>query len=398
MLLPLEDLLVLELSGFPGVWSTEMLGDFGADVIKIIQVPLAQGELGISGFVPVSSSEERAKSLAYNSLDRNKRSIGLNLKAPDGKEVFYKLAQKADIVLEGYRPGVAKRLEIDYESVRKINPKLIYCSITGYGQDGPYRDLPGHDINYIALGGLLDLTGKSGGPPMMPGGQIGDFSGGKLAVIGILLALIAREKTGRGQFIDISMTDGAVAWTAGYASEYFRKGILPKRGETVTTGGMPYNCVYETKDRKYIAIGCWEPRLFENLCQALGREDFVPCQNDTGEKRKEMFRVFKRIFRQKTREEWFELLKEKNVGVSPVKTLEEVFQDPQVLHRKMLIELSHPIFGKIKQVGIPIKMSETKAEIKNLAPTPGQHTKQILLDLGYASQQIEEMGEKGVIV
>jgi crotonobetainyl-CoA:carnitine CoA-transferase CaiB-like acyl-CoA transferase len=161
---------------------------------------------------------------------------------------------------------------------------------------------------------------------------------------------------------------------------------------------MPYNCVYETKDRKYIAIGCWEPRLFENLCQALGREDFVPCQNDTGEKRKEMFRVFKRIFRQKTREEWFELLKEKNVGVSPVKTLEEVFQDPQVLHRKMLIELSHPIFGKIKQVGIPIKMSETKAEIKNLAPTPGQHTKQILLDLGYASQQIEEMGEKGVIV
>ena len=143
MLLPLGNLLVLELSGFPGIWSTEILGDFGANVIKIIQVPLAQGELGILGFVRVSSSEEQAKSIAYNSFDRNKRSIGLNLKAPDAKEVFYKLAQKADIVLEGYRPGVAKRLQIDYESIRKINPKIIYCSITGYGQDGPYRDLPG---------------------------------------------------------------------------------------------------------------------------------------------------------------------------------------------------------------------------------------------------------------
>jgi len=388
MTLPLEGIRILDLSRqLPGPYCTLMLGDLGAEVIKI-EEPAPRWSI---------AEETDPTHLA---LDRNKKSIALNLKTKEGKKIFYQLAREADVILESFRPEVKMRLAIDYESIKKMNPKIIYCSLSGYGQDGPYRNLVGHDINYIAIGGVLDITGESGGPPIIPGVQIADLGGGgMLAAIGILTALIARQKTGRGQFIDVAMLDGVVAWLSIHAWMHFAGfHIFPlKRGEMVLNGGVPCYNVYETKDGKYITIGALEPWFWENLCNTLGREDFIPYQFATGKEGMKVRSALEEIFLTKNRDEWVDLLKDKDVCVGPVNTIDEVFTDLQVLHRKMLMEMDHPKLGKIKQIGIPIKFSDTAGRIRSPPPSLGQHTEEILQSLGYGKDETEELRKKNVI-
>ena len=390
MTMPLEGIKVLDLSRLaPGPFCTMILGDLGADILKV-EGP-REGRLAM-----VMSIEERA--IAYNALERNKRSIVLNLKLEPARKIFYQLAEKADVIVEGFRPGVVKRLGVDYDTIKEINPRLIYCSLTGYGQDGPYSNLVGHDVNYISIGGALGIMGIPGGAPTIPSNLLADFAGGGTnAAVGILAALIARDKTGRGQYVDIGMADGVVSLMASSLSRYFETNEVPERGNELLTGGVPFYSVYETKDGKYVSIGCLEPWFYENLCRALGREDFIPHQGAIGEKKEEIFSAFREIFRTKTRDEWFDYLSQWDICVGKVYTLDELSTDPQLIHRNMILELDHPKFGKVKQPGISVKLSQTPGSIRSFGPALGQHTDEVMLDLGYSKERIEELMKEGAI-
>jgi len=393
MTTPLIGIKVLELSRVaPGAYCGMILGDMGADILKI-EEPRKPGLVG-SGLSPIGEGAEREA--AYNALNRNKKSIVLNLKSGEAKKIFFKLAEKVDVVVEGFRPGVVKRLGVDYGAVKKINPGIVYCSISGYGQDGPYRDLPGHDLNYISIPGILSLIGQRDGPPTIPGNLLADYAGGGMhAALGILAALMARERTGKGQFVDIAMADGVLSLMSREASVYFLSEVVPERGKTLLTGAVPDYNVYETKDGKYISIACLEPQFWNNLCQVLGREDLIPHQTNE-EKKEEIFSSFREIFYTKTRDEWLTLLRQTDVCVAPVNTLDEALSDPQVSHRQMVVEVDSPTVGKVKQVGISVKLSETPGQIRNLAPVLGQHTHEVLRDLGYSKEHIEELRNTGV--
>ena len=399
MTLPLEGIRILDLSRVaPGSFSSCTPGTPSAEVIKV-EAPFKPGVPPIGSGVSPHPQDRRGERLAaYHPLNRNKKSLVLNLRLEEARQVFYKLAENSDVILEGFRPGVVRRLGVDYQTVGKINPKIIYCSLSGYGQDGPYQFLPGHDINYISASGALGVIGERGGPPIIPLNLVADYAGGALhAVIGIFAALLAREKTGRGQYVDIAMTDGVISLLSMVAFNYFCNGVILKRGESML-GGTPFYNPYLTKDDKYITIGCIEPHFWQNLCQELGRVDFIPYQHAEGEKREEMLSYFTDIFCTKTRDEWFELLKEKDIPVAKVYSIDEVFSDPQVLHRHMAVEIEHPTLGKVKQVGIPLKLSDTSGSIRSLAPTLGKHNEEILCNLGYTTEQIVELRKVGAII
>ena len=374
-----------------------ILGDLGAEVIKIGPTPTAGARQ--------KTREAGKRTVAYQAANRNKQSLLLNLKTEEGRNIFHQLARQTDVIVEGFRPGVAKRLGIDYPTVTKINPEIIYCSITGYGQDGPYRDLPGHDINYISIGGVLNLIGEADRPPVVPLNLIADYgAGGKDAVVGILSALIARGKTGKGQYIDISLTDSVISLlTESVLSPYFQSGVEPERGGHGLDGAYPFYNIYQTKDGKFITIGCLEPWLWENLCRAIGKEEFIPFNfarerlPTEDEKWKEISSYLKQLFLTKTRDEWFELLIQKDVPIGKVYSLDEVFADPQVLHRKMVIEVEHPTEGKVKQVGVAIKLSDTPGKVRSLPPLLGEHTNEILIGLGYSKQRINQLRREGII-
>ena len=324
--------------------------------------------------------------------------MGLNLKAEEGRGIFYDLARTADVVMEGFRPGVVKRLGVDYDAIKEVNPRIVYASLTGYGQEGPYRDVVGHDINYLSIGGLLGMTGLPGGPPVIPGTPLADFAaGGMSAAIGILAALMARERTGRGQFVDMSMTDAVVELTALQIIPYLTAGIVPKRGETMLTGQWPWYNVYETKDGKHISIGAIEPWFYANLCQLLGREDFIEHQYAAGEKLEEIFQCFRETFLTKTRDEWVEILRQKDTCVAPVYSIDELVSDPQLIARGMIAEVDHPTLGRVKQVGSMIKLSESPFQVRNWSQRFGQHTEELLTDLGYSKEDIDRLRETEVI-
>lgn len=405
-MLALESIKVLDLAPLPpGALCTMILGDLGAEVLKIEAPPGARSRDTKLGILPQNEQERREA--AYNPLNRNKNSLGLNLRSETGRQIFYKLAEKADVIVEGFRPGVVKRLEIDYDTIRKLNPKIIYCSLSGYGQNGSYSNLPGHDINYISFGGALALIGNRDGPPVIPLNLIADFGGASLhGAIGILTALLARQKTGCGQYVDIAYLDGVISLLTFFTTDYFLKGIVPKRGETFLHGAYPYYTVYETKDSKYISLGCLEPWFWENLCRALEKEEFISYhfqldhfwKKPDNEEWEKITSSLKQIFLSKTRDEWFDFLSKQDIPVAKVYTLDEVFSDPQVKQREMVIEVDHPTVGKVRQVGIAIKMSETPGKIRSLSPILGEHTAEVLLDLGYTKQEIEHLRQIGVIV
>lgn len=396
----LEGLKILDLSRYaPGPYCTMILGDLGADIIRVEEVGSPDGRRTqqMKGMNEISTPSEFASpDTPHYPLNRNKRSIRLNLKVPAGQQIFHQLAKGSDVIIEGFRPGVTKRLGIDYPTLKGLNQKLIYCALTGYGQDGPYRDLPGHDINYIASAGAVSAISLPGNL-LVPGNVIGDMAaGGMQAAVGILAALIAREKTGKGQFVDIAMTDGTVSLLCLYLSRYFQNDTVPEPEERVSCGVSHYYNHYETSDGKFISIACSEPWFFANLCRTLGCEDFIPHQTDE-EKAGEIKKFFKKRFLTRTRDEWFRILSRADVPVSKVYALDELSKDSQLRHRQMILEIDHPVKGKIRQVGISIKLSDTPGRIKNLGSSPGENTSEILSELGYSKEEIQQLMTDNII-
>ncbi len=375
MTTPLRNLKMLDLSRqLPGPFCSMMLADLGVDVL-IVAAPKDPMGLGM----PI--------------IQRNKRSMTLNMKDERGREIFRKLVADADIVLEGFRPGVTQRLGIDYDSLAAINPRVVYCSISGYGQDGPYRDKVGHDINYLGYSGVLANTGPAGGAPQIMPVQVADIGGGALmGVVGILAALAAREHTGRGQFVDISMTDGSVLWNVWHQLVYLASGKDPERGRTQLTGLNPCYSVYETKDGKYVTVGAIEPHFWANLCNQLGVPEFIADQYAEGERREEMFRVLRGKFLEKTQAEWLAQLDPIDICFGPVNSVSESLQDPHLLARNLV----HKVDG-LTLLGSPVKLSDTPAATPTAPPKFGQHTNEVLQGLGLEPSAIDALRAEGVI-
>jgi len=399
MAAPLDGIKVLDLTRLaPGPFCTMILGDLGAEVIKIEEPgPPGGRRAQQAGAAGVKMPAGGFGGSPFNALNRNKKSIGLNLKSPAGKQVYLRLAQRADVIVEEFRPGVAKRLGIDYEALAPRNRRLIYCAITGYGQSGPYRDIVGHDLNYIGTAGLLSFLGRKGEPPTIPHNLVADYAGGGMhGAIGILAALVARNATGQGQYVDISMLDGSIALLAQTFSTFFATGKAPVRGETMFDGGVPNYNFYRTKDGKYVTIAALEPWFFANLCKALNREDLIEHEFNPA-MRDEIRSCFEAAFLTRTRDEWFELLTRSDICVGRLLELDEVANDPQVRSRNMVVELHTPAGEKVRQVGVSVKLSETPGEIRSLAPTLGQHTDELLGGLGYPAATIAKWREEGAI-
>ena len=382
-MMPLEGIRVLDLTRqAPGPYCTMLLGDLGADVV-IVEEPPGAGrrmDMGMSG-----------RTQAFWALNRNKRSVALNLKEPAAVEAFLKMSETADVVIEGFRPGVVKRLGVDYEAVSKRNPRIVYCSLSGFGQTGPYSNLVGHDINYISVGGALGTIGWPDTPPAIPLNVIADFAGGGLyAAFAILAAIVAREKTGRGQYVDMAMSDGVTSLLAMSVSQYFGGGLVPKPGADFLNGGIPCYNVFECSDGKWLSIGSLEPWFWKETCEQLGLEEYIPHQNNR-EKFPEMFETLRKRFKEKTRDEWFEQLRQHDICVGPVYSLDEALEDPHVKAREMVIEIDHPQFGKVKQVGIGPKLSDTPGAVRSTAPKKGEQTDDILRLAGYSDDEIADL-------
>src|SRR5579875_3123977 len=388
-MLPLDNVRVLDLTRLaPGPHCTMILADLGADVIRVEEPgggrSVQAAEAGQAG----AREQEERRRAANAVLNRNKRSITLNLKLPEAHEAFMRLVERADVVVEGFRPGVAQRLGIDYPALAARNPRIIACSISGYGQDGPYRLMPGHDINYIAIAGALGITGRAGEPPSWPANLLADYAGGGLhAALGIMVALWARERTGRGQYVDISMTDGVLLLLAAAIGESYGTGEPIRRGTSRLTGLLPQYNVYACADGRYVAVGANEPWFYDNLCRELGRPDLVGTQGNVS-RRAEVFAAFRAAFATRTRDEWFALLRDKDCCVTPVYDLDEVEHDPQVRARGMIVDAPDGAGGLRRQVGISIRLSETPGAIRTPAPERGAQTEEVLRDCGFSADEI----------
>jgi crotonobetainyl-CoA:carnitine CoA-transferase CaiB-like acyl-CoA transferase len=371
----LGHLRMLDLSRqLPGPFCSTLLADLGMDVL-VVGAPRDPFGAGIPF------------------LARNKRSMTLNLKTDAGRDVFRRLAADADVVLEGFRPGVTARLGIDYESLRALNPRLVYCAITGFGQDGPYRDRVGHDVNYLGYAGVLGYIRDAERVPVIPGVQIADIGGGALmAAVGILTALIARERTGRGQLVDVAMLDGALAWTAYPVLLHLLASGDPERARSQLTGAHPCYAVYETRDGRHVTVGAYEDQFWANLCRHFGREDFIATQWAEGARRDEMFRFFRDAFRQKTLAEWVRELGEAEICFGPVNTLAETFADPQVRHRGTVVGE-----GADLTLAPPVKLSETPATLRTPPAEFGEHTEEVLRALGFGAGEIARLRAERVI-
>ena len=403
-MLALEGIKVLDFCrNAPGMFCTMVLADLGAEVL-MIERPMDETRSAYEKIAAgIEGPEDERRHAAFNALQRNKRSIALNLKEPEAQKIFHKLAESADVVVEGFRPGVMDRLGAGYEMVRSINPRAVYCSVSGYGQDGPYSQMAGHDINYISFAGALGLIGPQDGRPAIPLNLIADYAGGGLCgAVGILAALMAREKTGRGQYVDIAMSEGVLYMLSGLISDVLSRGVSAERGGNRLNGGAPYYNVYQTKDGGYFSIAAIEPWFWENLCRALEREDLLPHQDATGEKKAEVERALTEAFLTKTRDEWFETLKDQNISVGKVYSVEEALDDPHAQQRGMVVEVAAPDIpdipgGKVRQVATSIHLSETPGEVRHLGSVTGQHTSEVLEQLGFDAAAVADLMRRQVV-
>ncbi len=396
-MMTLEGVRVLDLSRLaPGPFCTMLLADLGADVL-MIEGPAEIVSRGAQRSTPSGQRTGDEWRRGYNALRRNKRSMVLNLRDEDGRRIFHRLCEDVDVIIEGFRPGVVERLGVDYQTVSRINPRLVYCSLSGYGQSGPYRDMVGHDVNYIAIGGALGLIGRPGQAPAIPQNLLADFAGGGLmAAFAIVSALLARERTGRGQNIDLAMSDGVLYLLASAASGLLGGGATPRPGETALSGARPQYDVYECADGKWISVGALEPHFWTALCEALGRPDFVPLQNDRV-REEEIRAYFRQTFLLRTRDEWFDDLKDLEVCVAPVLSLDEALRNPHHLARDMVVNVVDHRHGTFPQVGVAPKFSETPGGVYSIAPLPGQDTGHVLGLLGFGWDEIVELRDRGVV-
>lgn len=383
--MPLEGIRVLDLTRLlPGPYTTMLLADFGADVIKIEDTTLGDytrwGEPKIGDL-----------SAMFHSLNRNKRSVALDLKSEKNKEIFIELVKTADVLIEGFRPGVMDRLGLGYEELKKHNPRLVYCAITNFGQDGPYRDVPAHDLNFLSYSGLIDLQGEQGRKPVTSSVQIGDIGGGALmAAIGVLVSVIEAKNSGKGQLVDISMLDGAVSWMQTILPNYFATNQLPKRGELQLNGAKACYEVYETKDNRYLSVGSLELKFWKNFCKVIGKEELIDKLDAPNEEQREMKKEIQDVIITKTLKEWQQLFEGVDTCVAPILTVEEMVNDPQIKHRQMIEDFNHPKYGIMKQIANPIKLSRTNAQTVSPAPGHGEHTEEVLKEIGYSLNTSEK--------
>ena len=389
---PLEGIRVLDLSRYPpGRYCSMILGDLGAEVIMIEPPKDAAGVLNILN---------DDTSPLYIGQNRNKKCVCINIKKPKGKAIFYQLVEKADVIVEGNLPGTLKKLGLDYDSVRKRNKRLIYCSITGYGQYGPYAHRSGHEINFVAAAGMMCPNGCNGYTPryLQSPSIAGSLGGTTQAVIAILSAIIAREKTKTGQYIDVSITDGALFYHWLDGPEYLLHNALNDPAELPTGIDFAWMNVYRAKDGKYFAIGCAESWRWAKLCSMIGKDDFISLHFAPIEIQKKMYEELKEIFSKKDREVWLKSLEEAEITVSPVHDLEGLFSDPHFIERKSVLQIEHPKLGRIKVLNTPFKLSGTPAKVRTRPPLWAENTKEILHDLlGYSQSELRLLVRSKVI-
>jgi alpha-methylacyl-CoA racemase len=393
--LPLGDVKVLDLTRLlPGGFCSLLLADFGAEVLKV-------EDTGMGDYIrwapPYYGSDEQqalgTRSALYLSLNRGKRSIRLDLKSERGREALLRLVASHDVVLDGFRPGVLDRLGVGYERMREANPRIVYCAITGYGQDGPYAQRAGHDMNYLGLVGLLGLTGAKDGPPVQSAGQIADLGGGALmAAFGVMAALHERERSGEGQLVDVSMADGALSWLAMVAGRYFCDEEVPRRGEQQLAGGLVCYLPYEAADG-WVTCGALEPKFWAAFCNGVGRPDLIEKQFEAPGS--EAWAEVAAVFRSRSREEWLAFNDEHDCCIEPVLDLDEALGSELVRERGMVVELEQPQLGTVRQLGTPVKMSRTPADPTRPAPAFGEHTDEVLAEAGYSEAEIAAMKESG---
>ncbi|GBC60239.1 carnitine dehydratase [Desulfonema ishimotonii] len=371
---------VLDLSRLlPGPYCSMILADHGAEVIAI------------------EGRRFRDDGFFVTTVNRNKKHMSLNLKTDEGREIFFRLVEEADVLIEGFRPGIVRKLGVDYGTVRKISPEIIYCSITGYGQTGAARDRAGHDVNYLGYSGVLDLIGEPDRPPSIPGVQIADIAaGGMNAAIGILLALLARDKTGKGQYIDISMTDGMAGLLPVALFLYQRTGKIPGRADGLLSHRYACYNTYETADGRHLSVGALENRFWKRLCEHMKAPEYIPLQYDEG-RRREILDFMRRAFRQKTLAEWDAQLSDLDVCYGPVRNLAEVLQDPLLREREMVVEIPGKNGDRATVLGVPVKLSGTPGAVRTPPVEFGESTATLLRRLGYTGEKIKLLSAKGVI-
>ena len=399
MRIPLDGIRVLDLSqAISGPVTTRILGDLGADVIKIEAVGVGEAARKLG------ATFANGESYYFMTFNRNKKSVTLNLRTEEGREIFYGLVEISDVVMDNFRPGVTERLKVDYETLKKVNPSIICGSITGYGKDGPYKGRPVFDSVIQGLSGAMSVTGEPSGPPAVMGFAVTDVGGGWGGAVGILAALMARERTGEGQEVDVSMLDVQLTFQGHLSELYFGGGKIPTAGGSVQSANLP-NGAFPTKDGRYLQIHCATQKFYEALAGKLGASvegmEWLPEDQRfihiDGRRKNwdELKSVLESAFSTKTSAEWMEVLAD-DVPVAPINNIAEALNDPQVKVRNMVVEVDHPLVGKYKMPGNPIKMGQE--EIFGPAPTLGQHNQEVLGGLlGRSDAQLDSLQEKGII-
>jgi len=375
---PLEGIRILDLSRLiPGPYMTQLMADLGAEVIKV-ETPcigdharLAPPEMGLGSM--------------FEAINRGKKSIAINFRNPRGREILLKLAETADVFIEGFRPGVVAKWGLDYKAVQVVKPDIVYCSLSGYGQEGPYRERAGHDLNYLALGGAMALNARPGEKPVPYGLPVADLSGGMLAGMAILSALVGRSRTGQGMYLDMALLDGVISWMTPLAAAAHFSGIQVSAGNLPLQGGLPCFDVYETADGKYLTLAALEPAFWSDFCQVTGCEDLMPRHFD-----RTIGAEIAATFSQRTREEWLRAFAGSDGCVEPVNSFEDMLVHPQVQSRGYVHEKN----GKKVRMNSPFVFTHREM---NPAPRLGEHTRQFLDEIGLGNDEVEELASSGVV-
>ncbi len=388
--MPLTGVRVLDLSRLlPGGQCTLMLADMGADVIKV-EEPVRGDYIRLA-----SPFDERGVSPLHLCYNRNKRSLVLDLKNKRGVSTLFRLVKDADVLVDSFRPGVMERLGIDYQKLKKENPALVHCAITGYGQEGPLARTPGHDLNFQSLGGVVELTGAAGGSPYVPGVLIGDVGAGMWAAFAILAALRLAERTGVGQFIDISMLETVMSFLSIHGQTYLSTDQCPGREEMRHNGRRPCYRLYPTKDGRMLSVACSEPKFWVNLCEMIGHDDFYGDHGARGERRKEVIRALNNTFQTKTLDEWVAFFDGADVCVSPALNVSESFGHTQVKSNGFVREYQHPTEGTYPGTRPAPKFSDLPIRDSLPPPRLGEHSVEVLKEYGFQDEEIESLMASG---